>query len=105
MNFAQRRLIMNVFILLQFGCSPLVWMIHSDKLNSRINNIHERSLRIVFRDYKSTFQQLLKQNKSVSIHQINLRILTTDIFKTKNVLNTEFKGYVFIFKSLTFFLT
>ena len=51
MNLAQRTLIMNIFILSQFGYCPLVWMFHSRKLNNRINNIHERSLRIVYRDY------------------------------------------------------
>ena len=65
MNLAQRRLIMNAFIFSQFGYCPLVWMFHSRKLNNRINSIHECALRIVFRDYESTFQQLLKQNKSV----------------------------------------
>ena len=68
MNLAQRRLIMNAFTFSQFGYCPLVCMFHSKKLNNRINNIHERALRIVYRDYKSTFKQLLKQNKSVSIH-------------------------------------
>ena len=50
-----------------------------------MNNIHERALKIIFEDYESTFQQLLKQNKSVSINQRNLQILVTKIFKTKNV--------------------
>ena len=63
MNFAQRRLIINVFIFLQSGYCTLVWMFHSRKLNNRINNIHERALRIVFRDSESNFQQWLKQNK------------------------------------------
>ena len=84
MNLAQRRLIMNAFIFSQFGYCPLVWMFHSRELYNRINNIHERALRIVYRDYVSTFQQLLKQNKSVSIHQRNLQILATEIFKAKN---------------------
>ena len=50
-----------------------------------MNSIHERALKIIFEDYESTFQQLLKQNKSVSINQRNLQILVTKIFKTKNV--------------------
>ena len=58
----------------------LVWMFHSRKLNNRINSIHERALTILFRDYDLTFQQLLKQNKAVSI-------LATEIVKTKNGLN------------------
>ena len=72
MNLAQRRLIINAFIFSQFGYCSLAWMFHSRKLNNRINNIHERALRIVYRDYESTFQQLFKQHKSVSIHQRNL---------------------------------
>ena len=87
MNLAQCRLILNALIFSQFGYCPLAWMFHSRNLNNDINNIHERALRIVFRDYKSTFQQLLKQNKSVSIHQRNLQILAAKIFKAKDGLN------------------
>ena len=50
MNLAQRRLIMNAFIFSQFGYCLLSWMFHSWKLSNRINNIHERALRIVYRD-------------------------------------------------------
>ena len=84
MNLAQRRLIMNVFIFSQFGYCPLVWMLHSRKVNNRINNIHERALRIVYRDYESSFQQLLKQNKSVSIHQKTYKYLLPRRFKPSN---------------------
>ena len=102
MNLAQRRLIMNAFIFSQFGYCPLVWMFHSRKLNNRINNIHEGALRIVFRDHKSTFQQMLKQNKSVSIHQRNLQILATENFKTKNGFKPVIMEDVFKFKNLTY---
>ena len=52
MNLAQRRLIMIAFLLSQFGYCPLILMFHSRKLNKRINDIHERALRIVFRRYE-----------------------------------------------------
>ena len=102
MKLAQRRLIMNAFIFSQFGYCPLVWMFHSKKLDNRISNIHERALSIVFRDYETNFQELLKQNKSVSIHQKNLQILATEIFKTKNGLNPVIMEDVFKFKNLTY---
>ena len=44
MNLAERTLIMNAFIFLQFGCYPLLWIFRSRKLN-----IHELALRIVFK--------------------------------------------------------
>ena len=93
---------MNAFIFSQFGYCPLVWMFQSRTLNNRINKIHERSLRIVFKDYESTFQQLLKQNKSVSIHQRNLKILANEIFKIKNCLNPLIMEDVFKFKNLIY---
>ena len=45
---------------------------------------------------------MLKQNKSVSIHQRNLQILATKIFKTKNGLNPVIMEDVFKLKNLTY---
>ena len=50
MNLAQRRLIINVLIFSQFGYCPLVCIFHSRNLNNSINYIHERALRIVFKE-------------------------------------------------------
>ena len=50
----------------------------------------------------STFKQLLMQNGSVSIHQRNLQIIATEIFKTKNCWNSAIKKDVFKFKNLTY---
>ena len=102
-NLAQGRLIMNAFNFSQFGYCPLLWMFHSRKLSNRINFINESALRIVFRDYESTSQQLLKENKSVSIYQRKLQILATEIFKTKNGLNRVIMKDVFKFNNLTYF--
>ena len=76
-------------------------MFHIRKLNNRINKINECTLKIVFRDYESTFQQLFQQNKSVSIYQRNLQILATEIFKTKNGLTSVTMEDVFRFKNST----
>ena len=53
------RIVMNSFIISQFGYCPLVWMFHSRGVNNRINKIHERTLRLVYQDNKSTFEELL----------------------------------------------
>ena len=69
-------------------------------VNNPVNNIHERASRIVFGDYRLTFQQLLKQSKSVLYIKV-LQILATEIFKTKNGLNPVIMKDVFKFKNLT----
>ena len=89
MNVEKRKLIMNAFISSQFGYCPLVWMFHSRELNNRINKIHERSLRIVYNDKQSTFEELLERDKSVSIHHSNIRKLAIEIYKIKNNLSPE----------------
>ena len=58
----KKKILMNAFIESQFSYCPLVWMFcFSRKLNTRMNHIHERGLRIVYEDYTSTFDELLKK--------------------------------------------
>ena len=61
MTLNQRKTILKTFIFSHFGYCPLVWMFHSRKLNHRINRIHERALRIVYKDEKSSFRELLQK--------------------------------------------
>ena len=85
MNINQRKHIMRAFISSQFGSCPLVWFFCSRKINNRINRIQERALRIVYKDYVSTFAQLLEKDSSVSIHIRNLQILATEMFKDPKI--------------------
>ena len=59
MTFDKRRLILNSFIISHSSYCPIVWMSHSRKLIERTSHIHERGLRIVYKDFKSSFQELL----------------------------------------------
>ena len=51
--------------------------------DNRINHLHERALRIVYNDNVSTFEKLLGKDNSVTIHVRHLRILATELYKTK----------------------
>ena len=82
----KKRLLFKLLIISQFNYCPIVWMCHGRGLNNKINNLHERALRTVYQDKKSSFETLLKHDKSVSIHVKNLQYLTTEIFKVKNDL-------------------
>ena len=73
MSLDRRKELMNAFILSQFGYCALVWMFHSRKLNHRINTLHERALRIVYRDNESTFDTLLEKSESFRIHERNIQ--------------------------------
>ena len=87
MSKKTRRILMNAFITSQFSYYPLDWMSHSRTMNNRNNKIHEKTLRLVYKDEKNlSLDDLLKEDKSVSIHQRNLQILATEIYKAKNDL-------------------
>ena len=73
-------------------------MSHSRQLNNRINKIKERALRLLYKDNKLTFDDLLKLDNSVTIHQRNLQIHATALFKVKNSLAPEIMTEVFEIK-------
>ena len=56
--FHKRRIILKTFIESQFSYCPLVWMFCSREMNMKINHIHESALRLVYFDYKSSFEEL-----------------------------------------------
>ena len=68
MNLNQRKIQLKPSTFSKFGYRLLVCMCHSRRLNNCTNNIHERALRIVFRDHITSLEQLLKKDKSVKIH-------------------------------------
>ena len=95
LHFNQRKLLMYAFITSQFSYAPVVWMFHSRKQNHHINRIHERALRVVYKDYNSSFDELLEKDNSLRIHDRNLQKLVTEIFKVKMNLGPEIMKEVF----------
>ena len=94
--FQKRKSLMKAFIMSQFSYCPLVWMFCSRTLNIKINNIHYRALQIVYRDYNSTFKELLVKDDSRSIHHKTLHILDTEIFKVTQGSAPSFMSDIFI---------
>ena len=55
------RTVMKAFVESQFAYCPLISMFCQRSSNTRINHLHERTLRIVYNDNESTFEGLLKE--------------------------------------------
>ena len=72
-----------------------MWMFHSRKLNARINRLHERALRVAYKDFDSSFEELLRRDSSTTLHQRNLQKLMTKIFKVKTGIAPELMKDVF----------
>ena len=91
----KRRIVMKTFVESQFNYCPLIWMFHSRTINNKINRLHERALRIVYSDFKSTFEGLLRKDNSFSIHERNIQSLAIEIYKFLNGLSPSFLNNVF----------
>ena len=86
-NISKRRILINAFFKSQFRYCLLVWMCHSRANNGKINRLHERCWRIIYSDKQSSLETLLEKDSSVSVHNRNLQILATEIYKIKNDLS------------------
>ena len=73
-------------------------MLHLRTMNNKINRLHERSLRIVYSDQSSTFEELLERDKTFSIHHKNIQSLAIEIYKFVNGLSPEIMNSVFNLK-------
>ena len=86
LNPDKLRILMKTFIESQFNYCPLTWMFHSRQLNSKINKLHERALRIVYKNPNLTIQQLLDLDNTYCIHHRNLQKLAVEMYKVSKKL-------------------
>ena len=93
--FHKRRILLKTFTESQFSYCPLVWMFCSRKLNNKINHIHERALRMVYLDYTSSFDELLRNDKSTSIHHRKIHHVAIEMYKVINNLSPPFIREIF----------
>ena len=81
------------FIYLSFN----LLLFHSREVNTKINNLHFRALRIVYLDETSSFKDLLRKDGSVTIHHRNLQFLAIEMFKVTQDLAPSFMKEIFTY--------
>ena len=60
-----------------------------------MNKIHERALRIVYQDAKSSFETLLQKDNSFTIHVRNVQTLGIELYKVAYGIAPEIMRLVF----------
>ena len=96
MTLEKKKIVMNSFFKAQFNYYPFIWMLHSHKNNNKIKHLHERCLRIIYSDKKSSYENLLEKDNSVSIHLKNIQALPIEMLKVKHKLCPEIPGDIFM---------
>ena len=91
----QRNLLLISVIKFQFTYSPLIWMFTPRYLNSALNNVHERSLRLIYNHHEKSFNSTLTKNNLKTIHQKNFEFLAVEIYKFQNSLSLPIINDIF----------
>ena len=89
LSFSKLRMLINSFFESQFAYCPLVWMFCSRSLNGNINKLHERTMRILYKDDITNFQDLLIKDGSETIHNRhnrNIKLLAIEMYKAANII-------------------
>ena len=68
----------------QFNNCSLVWTFRSRQSNYLIYEIHEWSLRISYKDQKTSHKNLLETHNKLTNHQRSLQVLMTENYKIVN---------------------
>ena len=77
-------------------------MFYSRGVNNKINHLHERTLRIIYKDNISTFEELLEKDGSYSIHHKKIQSLAIELFKIKTNLSNNIMYDIFQTKGIRY---
>ena len=69
-------------------------MFISRSSNHKINRLHERSLRILYKDDISSFSELLQKANTVTVHTRNIH-LAKEMYKVRNNISPNFISEIF----------
>ena len=79
-----------------------MWMFHSRIMSNKINRLHERSVRLIYGDQTSSIEELLEQEKSVSIQTRNLQMLATEMFKMYRSMSPPIFSELFRLRDISY---
>ena len=88
LDINSRKIIYQSFVASNFNHCPLVWHFCGKINNSKLEKIHERALKIIYRDYESTYNDLITKSNSSTLLLSRLRKLLCEIFKSIKKINT-----------------
>ena len=89
LDVSARRTIYNSFVASNFNYCALVWHFCGVSNSNKMEKIQERCLRIVYKDYDSSYERLLEMANTTSLVISRLRILLLEAYKSIHHLNPK----------------
>ena len=62
-------------------------MFHGRRANDRMNKLHERALRLVYKYYETSFSDLFAIDGSFTVDHANIQTLLLEMYKIKHNLS------------------
>ena len=103
-SFNQAKLLLNSYILSIFNYCPIIWMFCGVVQYKLIISTQTRALKAISMDYASSFRDLLRKCNGVHIHELHLRSLICEIYKTLADINPSFMRTFFPLKRINYSL-
>ena len=84
LDINKRKTIYSTMVKSQLNYCPLIWMFCPRRSSNLINKVQERALCITYNDQLTDLKSLLSNHNGIAIHQRNLQVLMTEIYKIIN---------------------
>ena len=78
-------------------------MFHTKELNNQMNSLHKKASRLSYQYRNLSFDELLKLDKSVSVHYRNLEYLSTEIHEAQMGLSLSIRNDILTLNQNTFY--
>ena len=95
LNEDSRLMVFKSFVSCIFHYCPVSWIFCGKKNATKLEKLHERALRFVFRDYNSHYNELLQRGNFLSLSTLRLKLLAIEMFKCIHGLNPPYLNEMF----------
>ena len=95
LTFEQKEILVNCYFYSNFNYCPLVWTFSYEKHLRKIDNLQKRTLRLLYNDYYSSYEDLLNKSHKFTMDVNRKKHLAIEIYKTINNLNPCYMKNIF----------
>ena len=83
----QTKYLSEAYIISAFKYCPLIWMFCNKTSNNQIDEMHKRSLCLVYEMHDANVEDMLLKDNSWNVHESNIPTLLIEIYKSINNLS------------------
>ena len=95
LNFEGKKTLINSYFYSNCNYCPLVWMFSNAKSLNKIESLQKRTLRFLYEDYVSSYEELLQKAGKETMKVDRSRGLCIEIYKSINNINPMYMNEIF----------